>query len=256
MDKLMQWLAPRGAAGFALRFILLVGIVAIFNLLFSQVYDDHGIHEPSFYILHAVFVGGPLIGFFLAVTVFQIRLQRKLWQLSRKDGLTTLNNRNTFFIEADKRRATGNRGVLLMLDADHFKALNDTHGHQAGDRCLKQMARVLRRSLRSNDIVGRLGGEEFAIYVHDASLEDARMIAERLTLPIRFTTQSGKLLEATLSIGAVVDHPKYSLEEICNYADKALYRAKSIGRAQLVVWDEMIADSAIGHVSVGNAARH
>ncbi len=256
MNRLMYLLAPKGAFGFAIRLLSLVGLVALLNLLFSVVYDPHQLHEARYYISHAVIVGGPLIAFFLTVTVFQIELQRKLWRLARKDGLTALDNRRAFFDETSKRRASKCEGVLLMLDADNFKDINDTHGHQIGDRCLKRIAQQLRRNLRSHDVVGRIGGEEFAIYVQGATLQEARAIGHRLAEPLRINLDAGAHIELTLSVGAVIDRPHLSLDEMCNYADKALYWAKSNGRAQLAIWDESMSPIAQSGNPDGTAALH
>ena len=239
MDSLMRWLAPKGVVGFLLRLVVLVNLVAVLNIVFGLIYDQHGLHEPFYYLAHAAFVGGPLIAFFLAVTMFQIRLQRKLWRLSRKDGLTNLNNRQTFFDQADKRRKQGEHGVLLMLDADRFKDINDRYGHQAGDDCLKVIAYMLRRNLRDGDVAGRIGGEEFAIYLQNTTVQQARSIGHRLTLPIPFDSRDGVHLSITLSIGAVASYPKATLDDMFIAADKALYHAKENGRAQIVVWDDL-----------------
>lgn len=239
MDTLMQWLAPKGTVGFLVRLLLLIGVVAVANLMFGLLHDDHGLHELSYYLLHAAFVGGPLVAFFLAVSTFQIKLQRKLWQLSRKDGLTGLDNRRTFFDRTDHRRKQGGRGVLLMLDADRFKNINDTYGHQTGDTCLKAIAYLLKRNLREGDVVGRIGGEEFAIYLQDATVEQARVIGTRFTIPIPFKSDDSPHLSITLSIGAVIACPKITLDEMFVSADKALYRAKENGRAQMIFWEEL-----------------
>ncbi len=243
MNSLMRLLAPRGVAGFILRLIILIGLVAGSNIAFALVYDDHDLHELSYYVMHAVVVGGPLIAFFLAVTMFQIQLQRRLWQLSTKDGLTNLNNRRTFFEKTVKRRNQGGPGVLLMLDADRFKNINDVHGHLAGDNCLKVIAYMLRRNLRDGDVLGRIGGEEFAIYLKDTTLQQARAIGQRLTMPIPFVTENGAHLTMTLSIGAVIVRPNATLDEMFVSADKALYHAKENGRARMVVWDDIFVAS-------------
>lgn len=237
MDTVMRWLAPKGVAGFMLRLAFLTGLVAVSNIAFGLAFDEHGLHEPTYYIMHAAFVGAPLISFFLAVTMFQVRLQRRLWRLSRRDSLTDLSNRQTFFDQTDRRRKQGTPGVLLMLDADRFKNINDTYGHRTGDDCLKVIAYVLRRNLRDGDVVGRLGGEEFAIYLQNATLEQAKAICRRLTMPIPFISECGAHLTVTLSIGAVVTCPEASLDDMFVSADKALYRAKENGRAQMVVWE-------------------
>jgi diguanylate cyclase len=172
--------------------------------------DDDPPHEFSYYFLHATFVDGPLITFFLAVLTFQIRLQRKLWRPSRKDGLTGLDNRRTFFDMADKRRKQCSRGVLLMLDADRFKSINDTYGHQAGDSCLKAIAYLLQRNLRDGDVIGRIGGEEFEIYLQDATVEQARVIGTRFTtpIPLRATIVRTCRLPCRLALSSLL-HKKY-----------------------------------------------
>lgn len=246
MDKVMRWLAPRGVVSFFARLVVLIGIVTSANVLFAIVHDDQGLQSMAYYVAHATFVGGPLIAFFLAVTVFQVRLQRKLWRLSRKDSLTGLNNRRTFFDLASKQAAAKGHGVLLVLDADWFKSINDTYGHAAGDSCLRSIAYTLRRNVRQNDILGRIGGEEFAIYLSGATLQQARVIGERLTKPIPFKTEHDQHLTITLSIGASVSGKKSSLDDLFANADSALYRAKLEGRAKLVFWDEA---SRIGLVS-------
>lgn len=238
----MQWLAPKSLLGFLLRLLALIGIVAAANITFGLTQDQHPLHELSYYILHATFVGGPLIAFFLAVTMFQIRLQRRLSHLSRKDGLTGLDNRRTFLERADKRRKQCGRGVLMMLDADKFKAINDTYGHRAGDACLKAIAYVLQRNLREGDVSGRIGGEEFAVYLQNATVEQARAIGIRFTKPIPFKSEKCLHLTITLSIGAVTEDPMFTLDDMFVAADKALYRAKNNGRAQMVFWDEKLSE--------------
>lgn len=245
MDNLFRWLAPKGVIGFLLRLVLLINLVAALNIAFGWVYDEHDLHDPFYYLTHAAFVGGPVIAFFLAVTMFQIQLQRKLWRLSRNDGLTNLNNRATFFDKAGKRRKQGGHGVLLMLDADRFKNINDRYGHQAGDDCLKVIAYMLRRNLRDGDVVGRIGGEEFAIYLQNTTVQQARSIGRRLTLPIPLDSKDGVHLSITLSIGAVASYPNATLDDMFIAADKALYHAKENGRAQMVVWDDVFAGRQI-----------
>jgi diguanylate cyclase (GGDEF)-like protein len=239
MNTLMRWLAPRGAIGFLLRVVVLVVMVATSNVAFGLIYDDHPLHEPTYYLVHAAFVGGPFIIFFLAISMSQIKLQRKLWQLSRKDGLTNLSNRRTFLDQTDRRRQQGVPGVLLMLDADRFKSINDKYGHQAGDDCLKVIAYTLQRSLRDGDAVGRIGGEEFGVYLQNTTVQQARAIGRRLTMPIAFSTKKCAHLTVTMSIGAVASYPRATLDDMFMAADKALYLAKENGRAQMVVWDDI-----------------
>jgi diguanylate cyclase len=247
MEKLMRWLAPRSAIGFVVRLLFLIALVAAANITFAMILNDRGLDRLGYSLAHAFFVGGPLIAFFLAVTVFQVRLQRQLWRLSRKDGLTGLNNRRTFLDLAAKLAADKNLGVLLLLDADWFKMINDTYGHRAGDICLKSIAYTLRRNVREEDVLGRIGGEEFAIYLRNTTPEQARVISERLTKPIPFRSDQDEHLTVTLSIGAAVSGDKVSLDEMFAKADSALYRAKLEGRARFIFWDEAL---QMGRMSV------
>ena len=120
MDRMMGWFAPRSAFGFIVRLLFLVAIVAAANVAFAVAVGEYHAHATSYFFMHAAIVGGPLIAFFLAVCTFQIRLQRRLWRLSRKDGLTGLNNRRTFFDQLEDIRGKSTTGVLMMLDADLF----------------------------------------------------------------------------------------------------------------------------------------
>lgn len=234
MDKVMHWLAPKGAIGFVTRLVVLTCLVAAANLVFALVFEVGHMRQPLYYLAHALFVGAPLIAFFLTVTVFQIRLQRKLSRLSRKDGLTGLNNRRTFFARMATVLEQKKSGVLLMLDADLFKQINDNYGHHVGDRCLQSIAHTLRRNIRKGDVVGRLGGEEFAIYLQNATIGQARAIGERLTKPIPFKADNDEHLTVTLSIGATISKPGITLDDLVAVADRAMYRAKQDGRARMI----------------------
>jgi diguanylate cyclase (GGDEF)-like protein len=105
---------------------------------------------------------------------------------------------------------------------------------------------MLRRNLRNGDVLGRMGGEEFAIFLPGSTLAQAKAIGNRLTKPMPFTTPAGIPLTVTLSIGAVIAMPEATLDQMLVAADKALYQAKENGRAQLVVWDEITAPVAMG----------
>lgn len=239
MDNLMRWLAPKGTIATIVRLFGLLVLMTVANIAYWHFFDEHPAHDISYYVFHSLFVGGPFLAFFLAVSAFQVKLQRKLSRLSRKDGLTGLNNRRSFFEMVDQARVKSPNGILMMLDADWFKDINDKHGHRAGDTCLKSIAFMLRRNIRQTDLLGRLGGEEFGIFLRDSTMAQAKAIARRLTVPIPFKTAEGAHLSVTLSIGLVTTRPDATLDEVFHSADKALYSAKDNGRARLVVWDEM-----------------
>ncbi|WP_019953453.1 GGDEF domain-containing protein [Yoonia vestfoldensis] len=230
----MRLLEPRSRLGIVVRVLFFTVLLALANILFATIAGPLLPGKPLLYqIAKAVFIGAPFLWFFFVVMLYQVRLQRHLSHLSRKDWLTGLNNRRTFFDLAGKRNKEHKAGILLMLDADNFKQINDTHGHHAGDTCLKAIAYMLNRNLREEDVIGRIGGEEFAILLANSSPEQARVISERLIRPIPFRAGPAHLT-VTLSIGAVVTSPDTPLEALFIHADRALYQAKSEGRARMI----------------------
>lgn len=174
---------------------------------------------------------------------FQQRL-RSNFELSLSmaltDPLTGLYNRRYFEVHLQKLLQKNQQSkkamAVLMMDIDHFKSINDTHGHGVGDEILKIFAHRVKDSLRSFDLVARLGGEEFVVILPDVSTEMAYFIAERLRRaiadePFACSAEGGKV-SVTTSIGAMIVDPgsNLSMEEILKQADDALYDAKENGR--------------------------
>ncbi|MBO0662376.1 GGDEF domain-containing protein [Jiella sp. MQZ9-1] len=129
-------------------------------------------------------------------------------------------------------------GVLVLLDIDYFKRVNDTYGHPIGDACLQAVAQRLQELVRKGEIVARFGGEEFALILVEGGIEAARLFGERLAEGICFKVYEiggGQFSEVvvTLSGGAAILHPKSDLRDLLSRADKALYEAKQGGRARL-----------------------
>lgn len=164
---------------------------------------------------------------------------RKLEEMARTDVLTGLFNRRTFDeqlrLEIMRSKRSGLPLSLLMLDVDHFKHYNDTHGHQAGDKVLREIGQILKQRLRATDYPCRYGGEEFAVILPDVPYEDALKLAEEVRLLVEAhpfdheeTQPGGKL---TVSIG-VATYPGHGRDEasLIEAADRALYLAKERGR--------------------------
>ncbi|PJG48752.1 sensor domain-containing diguanylate cyclase [Sphingobium sp. LB126] len=162
--------------------------------------------------------------------------QRALQQVAALDSLTGADTRRAFLEKLDDeigRVRRGGRACLLLIDIDHFKAVNDRYGHGTGDRVLAGFVEWLRPGLRSIDSIGRLGGEEFAILLSGTDVERASMICERLremvaANPVRI--DSGEAIRVTFSAGLVGLDALVGRDSILEAADKALYRAKHSGR--------------------------
>lgn len=169
----------------------------------------------------------------------QHRLLGEIDQLKRKaaiDGLTRVWNRDAIgeLIAAEIRRARrGNPLCVAMIDADHFKRVNDTHGHLAGDAVLVELAGRIRRALRDYDAVGRYGGEEFVAVLAQCDIDAARSLGERIRAIVAnepFLTGAGPL-PVTVSVGiAACAAGRDDFDTLVGAADKALYRAKQAGR--------------------------
>lgn len=168
--------------------------------------------------------------------------QRELERLTRQDGLTGLFNRNTFveLSRSELRRAQrqGSATTILLLDLDHFKRINDTWGHPAGDAVLRHVAGLASSTVRSTDLVGRLGGEEFIVLLPNTSAEAGRRLAEKLRarLETSVVQWEGTRIPVTASFGLASTTPaeKRDFDHLYTEADKALYLAKQRGRNRVV----------------------
>jgi diguanylate cyclase (GGDEF)-like protein/PAS domain S-box-containing protein len=169
-------------------------------------------------------------------------LELELRRLATTDALTDLDNRRHFLAQVTQELARFKRyakpTALLMIDLDHFKRVNDTHGHAAGDAVLRHCATVARQILRKVDVMGRLGGEEFAALLPGTDGNGARLLAERLRQIIADspTPAAGGLIEVTASIGVTLFAlSDAAADTVLARADRALYRAKDQGRNRVEI---------------------
>ncbi|MGM0767283.1 MAG: sensor domain-containing diguanylate cyclase [Pseudomonadota bacterium] len=179
------------------------------------------------------------IWFYRDVTELQ-RLTDELLRMARSDPLTGTANRRVLMEvleeEFSRARRYGHQLSVLMLDLDHFKQVNDRHGHATGDAVLKELVRVVTPEIRGSDCFARLGGEEFAILLPENDLDSARQLAERLCRAVALLTFRSTQGEfgVTVSIGvATLRDSDMSPEHLLNRADQCLYAAKSGGRNQV-----------------------
>lgn len=166
-----------------------------------------------------------------------VEMRQEILRLANTDPLTGALNRRAFFQRAEeiqaRARRTGMPFSVLVSDIDHFKRINDTHGHAAGDEALRRFAATCRSSFRPFDVLGRMGGEEFAMLLPDMALRDARSAAERLRTAVAgVEVDTGEAsFGMTVSLGAAqVGADAFSIEPALAAADAALYRAKAGGR--------------------------
>lgn len=175
------------------------------------------------------------------------QFHQELEQRAYYDYLTKLANRRYFLELANneliRSSRYGNKLSVLMMDVDHFKHVNDTYGHNIGDIVLRELAHVATNTLRNVDILGRIGGEEFAILLPETTEDQAIETAERLreTLArVEIPTPKGHVFHFTVSLGitsVVADSKDLTIDTLLNQADKALYKAKNDGRNQVCVFD-------------------
>lgn len=164
-------------------------------------------------------------------------LNERLSELAHTDALTALYNRRAYDQELARewRRVQRNGAALsvLLIDADHFKSINDQHGHAVGDRVLQALAALIQRSAREIDVAARIGGEEFAVLLSDTGATSALNVAERIRSQIA-QSDTMPVTGVTVSIGVATLAAEESAASLQHRADQALYMAKSQGRNRVV----------------------
>ena len=170
------------------------------------------------------------------------RANGQLERLSTTDSLTNLRNRRYFHSrlgeEITRSAHHGGDLGLLLIDVDHFKLINDNHGHQVGDSVLAQIGRVMQSQCRSEDVIARVGGEEFAVMLPNITAPAIAGVAERFRTIVQhqqIAAPGGVVLTVSVSIGALVMAKPESIDQALNRADRALYEAKDLGRNRVVV---------------------
>ncbi|MEZ4845508.1 MAG: GGDEF domain-containing protein [Bdellovibrionota bacterium] len=249
---------------------VLVGPI-FFTSMFIDVYREFKAPESQFTLPYALIY----IGFFVMLQlarehVTALRDQeiknelevknQKLKYLSEHDPLTALYNRRTFesLIEYNINNANENKGyALLILDIDHFKAYNDSYGHPAGDRLLISFSKTLKNAVRLSDYVGRLGGEEFGVFLHNVTFDQAQMICEHIRESVENAgfenlQKTGK--HVTASVGALYFSPeihKVDYSIAYKVADRCLYKAKE--KRNTVVIKKAVSDEISSEITPTSA---
>lgn len=203
----------------------------------AQLGSDHVLASAWLTVLSAESLLFSISIAFVALAIGKERSEQGHRVAARVDPLTGLANRRAFLADGDTiARHQFSRGrpvAVFLIDLDHFKAVNDKYGHAMGDRVLKLFAEICGEKLRASDLVGRLGGEEFAVLISDATRDNAFLVAERIRTAFQDAGRmvKGEPLAATLSIGVSISQdPEQNFETMLSQADQALYRAKGRGR--------------------------
>lgn len=172
-----------------------------------------------------------------ALALQRIRLYEEVEGLAMTDSLTQVYTRRHIMqrLEEEMRRAETRKGPLsfLMVDVDHFKDVNDEHGHLAGDQVLREVAQIIHENIREIDLCGRYGGEEFCVVLPDTVAEGAYHVAERIRLAVERTTLRAydAKISVTVSIGtSTLPQDGHNLTDLLDKADWAMYKAKKNGR--------------------------
>lgn len=223
-----------------------LAVLLVFVALYSVVHIlllGHDLSTLPGSVLTAAVVQLPFTTIAFAMMTYMDRMQAQLAELAMTDVLTGLPNRRAFVARAGRAQLNGESGFVLIIDADHFKRINDTYGHAVGDRCLQAIAKRLNDVRRPEDIIGRIGGEEFGAFMPFCTMEEIDRIGGQLCGAILINLPEERdPLRLTLSVGAAETHPQEMIEAALSRADEALYAAKAGGRARLVVWSRSAMD--------------
>lgn len=211
----------------------------IYGALYLETNEDNALlHDENQKLLITAFSE------LTALALANVRLRENLRHQSIRDALTGLYNRRYLeeflYKHIEQAKRDKQEFAILMLDLDHFKKINDTYGHEAGDQVLKEVGEVFVNDIRTGDLACRFGGEEFLLFLHHINLENAEKTAENLRhkishLNIRYGAE--QIGPITISIGvALYPIDGQTIDELVNAADKALYEAKNKGRNRIVMY--------------------
>jgi diguanylate cyclase (GGDEF)-like protein len=163
-----------------------------------------------------------------------------LSEKARRDDMTGMLNREAFFAMLEAARVRSSQGMLLIVDADNFKQINDTYGHLTGDAALLQICSALEWSIREEDVLGRIGGEEFGVFLTEADPVESLLVAERIREAVaRIEFYAGdEAIPLSVSIGGASHRASATMSDLLREADRRLYEAKRGGRNR-VIFTEM-----------------
>lgn len=245
-DLILALLNPRNLPDYAVKLIFLCGLTTAVSIVTERAIGADQSYPVSSHVLVTFVVAAPFFTLVMLLTRKLVDLQNELAKLASTDMLTGLANRRAFFSLV----SDAGRGAMLMIDVDHFKTINDTYGHAVGDDVLNLIAAHLRRSVRDGDVVARIGGEEFAVFLDGADARQAAGIGARICEGVSYCpSDAGPAVNVTLSVGVAVGEDDDRGASLVDRADRALYAAKRAGRGCVMWWTRMGTVSRVSHIA-------
>lgn len=216
--------------------------------VFSKELNDSIIYQNNFWLISMAELYLPIMIvciLFFEILLTQWRNREKHFEIgSKMDALTNLfNRRHITDVLTGLEKAKEKKYAVILLDLDHFKAINDQYGHESGDIVLKRVANVLKRNTRENDIVGRFGGEEFIFILNFNDLDEVLEVAERCRFQIEneiIVLNTMTEIKITASFGVALSKYGLGKEDVIRQADQALYLAKEKGRNLVEVYSDKL----------------
>jgi diguanylate cyclase (GGDEF)-like protein len=244
---MMDWKLPRsGWVRVWQRTGIIIGISSLLSLAVSEAImlvlsQGMDLAGSIASMVLPVILGGPMMFYMQLRSVQLAEANRKLEALAATDWLTDCLNRRAFTTKVDAALGGGHAdgNALLVIDADHFKTINDRFGHHRGDEVLQLIAEAIRANVRDGDLVGRLGGEEFGVFMHGANEIIAGHVGERIRDAINalFVRSEEIGQRLSVSIGGAAFQGDIGFAELFRVADKRLYEAKRQGRNRVLMDD-------------------
>lgn len=179
----------------------------------------------------------------IGLAVGNARLHAEVHRLANRDTLTGLFARHYLDEEIKQRQSSDFCGTLIVVDIDQFKMVNDTYGHQKGDKILKQVSDIVKTSIRQGDVAARWGGEELAVYLPQLGVQQAVFVGERIRKRVMGETEPRVTVSCGVAEWSWTDD-RVSVESLFYRADMALYEAKNNGRNQVVIDNKTVENNS------------